>query len=224
MERRVFLGACAAALALGAPVTGRTELPVPHPRAKLIDERGRPWTAERLDPAITYIFHYPYESTPCFLLRLPEPVGPASREQSGGAGPEGRVVAYGAICTHLLTHPTPELAMIHYYPPGKINALAGRDRVIACCAHGSIFDPAAGGRVLDGPATAPLPSIVLEEDPVDGALVAVSVRGEFDYDHYLKTFRRELRRTYGRRRYKALVGPFVEALPLEAFSAEVVDC
>ncbi len=229
MERRLFLGACAAALALLPSPQARSEGPPGHPRALLVDENGRPVAAGALEVNVTYIFHYPYFGTPCFLIRLPQ-VQPAATAATlpdgwpGGVGPGGRIVAYGAICTHLLTHPTREIAMIHYYPPDEPSELAERGGVITCCAHGSVFDPAAGGRVVAGPAPAPLPAIELEHDERTDRLTAVGVRGAFDYRHYLKVFKRELRKTYGRRRYKSKVGSFTELLPLDAFTAEVLAC
>lgn len=53
----------------------------------------------------------------------------------------GDLVAYSAVCTH------------------QACAVAYRDGKLACPCHGSVFDPAAGAAVLNGPANRPLPEV-----------------------------------------------------------------
>ncbi len=56
----------------------------------------------------------------------------------------GDFVAYSAICTH-------RACVVGY-----------RDGLLACPCHGSVFDPANGAAVLNGPAESPLPEIPVE--------------------------------------------------------------
>ena len=56
----------------------------------------------------------------------------------------GDFAAYSAICTH-------RQCIVGY-----------SDGSLACPCHGSVFDPANGGAVLNGPATQPLPEIPVE--------------------------------------------------------------
>jgi serine/threonine protein kinase len=57
--------------------------------------------------------------------------------------PNGTFVAYKRGCTHV----------------GVLVNYDSKTKMLACPAHGAIFDPAQGGRVVTGPATKPLPSI-----------------------------------------------------------------
>jgi nitrite reductase/ring-hydroxylating ferredoxin subunit len=56
----------------------------------------------------------------------------------------GDFVAYSATCTH------------------QGCEVAYRDGNLACPCHGSVFDPANGGEVINGPARQPLPEIPVE--------------------------------------------------------------
>lgn len=56
----------------------------------------------------------------------------------------GDFVAYSAVCTHQACEVT--------FQEGTLN----------CPCHGSVFDPAAGGSVINGPAETPLPEIPVE--------------------------------------------------------------
>jgi cytochrome b6-f complex iron-sulfur subunit len=56
----------------------------------------------------------------------------------------GDFVAYSAICTH------------------RQCTVAYQDGVLACPCHGSVFDPANGAAVVNGPAERPLPVIPVE--------------------------------------------------------------
>ena len=56
----------------------------------------------------------------------------------------GELVAYSAVCTHQ--------ACVVAYKDGKL----------ACPCHGSVFDPAEGAAVLNGPANRPLPRVQIE--------------------------------------------------------------
>src|SRR5688572_26110442 len=71
MERREFLRFCAAsAAATGAPAIASDARPHMYSRARLVDPKGRPLQAKGIPANRNLIFHYPYASTPCFLLNL----------------------------------------------------------------------------------------------------------------------------------------------------------
>jgi cytochrome b6-f complex iron-sulfur subunit len=57
---------------------------------------------------------------------------------------DGEYVAYSAVCTH------------------RQCTVSYGDGNLVCPCHGSIFDPANGGAVVNGPATSPLPEIPVE--------------------------------------------------------------
>jgi serine/threonine protein kinase/nitrite reductase/ring-hydroxylating ferredoxin subunit len=58
----------------------------------------------------------------------------------------GKFVAYKQGCTH-------EGVLVNYDPKTKL---------LVCPAHGAIFDPAQGGKVVKGPATTPLPQVAIK--------------------------------------------------------------
>ena len=78
MERRDFIRVCAAsAIAFhGAPVPAASDVrPRGYARTLLTDDGGRPLRASQLSVGENYVFHYPFEGTPCFLLNLGKPTG-----------------------------------------------------------------------------------------------------------------------------------------------------
>ena len=77
MERRDFLKFCtagaAAAGGLPAPALAQDARPHLYDRALLVDGKGDPLRASAVPANRNLIFHYPYASTPCFLLNLGRP-------------------------------------------------------------------------------------------------------------------------------------------------------
>ena len=59
-----------------------------YARTRLVDVHGRPLRLAQLVPETNYVFHYPYASTPCLLLKLRRPV-----TVPGGAQARGRHAA-----------------------------------------------------------------------------------------------------------------------------------
>ena len=164
-----------------------------YPRAPLVDGAGRPLRASGLDPHAPYCFFYPYVSTPCLLLDLRAVVAPAEPaagdRRPGGVGAARSIVAYTAICPHEWSHPNPAFSPILYAAPGEPAVLTGgRDRLIVCCTHGSVFDPAVGGRVEQSPARIPLASVVLEWDAASDGLAAVGVSGPTSFERFFTSF------------------------------------
>src|SRR3954467_3344818 len=187
MKRRDFVQVCAASaagVALPDSQAASTLQARTYKRVKLVDEKGQPVRPAALATGATYVFDYPFASTPCFLLRLDKPTRTniALKTETGfdyvwegGVGPERNIVAYSAICAHKLTYPTRQVSFIGYrHEP---TAEEPRGRGIACCSDRSLYDPAAGARVVSGPAPQPLAGILLEQDARSGDVSAVGVFG-----------------------------------------------
>ncbi|HEY6235384.1 MAG TPA: hypothetical protein VIW69_09815, partial [Candidatus Elarobacter sp.] len=104
--RRGFVRLCVSAAALvGASPALLAQNDVPlhrYQRVKLIDDRDRPVAAASLKVGESYLFYYPYISTPCFLLNLGRATRGASLQTEdgrryrwdGGVGPRRSVVAF----------------------------------------------------------------------------------------------------------------------------------
>ena len=58
---------------------------MPAERARLVDTGGKTLRADALTVGQSYVFHYPYVTTPCFLIDLGSPTEPgADLETSDG--------------------------------------------------------------------------------------------------------------------------------------------
>jgi Rieske Fe-S protein len=207
MQRRRFIRLAVGIFALGtANVLGRGSQAATlkrYQRVKLVDGQGNGIKAASLKEDEGYLFFYPYMSTPCFLLNLgawhdclrQASARDTSCARPGGGGLDRSIVAYAAICTHQVTRPSPKKSFINYSPKGgKSGEASGR---ITCCLHGSMFDPAQGGKVVGGPAPRPLTAIELEYDGEKDELYAVGTQGEEVFKAYFKAYRKELRKEFG---------------------------
>lgn len=206
MKRRGFVKLCAtAAAAVGA---NPDLLAQPggqikeYERVLLVDAKGSPVRADDLQVGESYVFNYPYATTPCFLLNL----GTATARDTsltteagtpyvwqGGCGPQRSIVAFCAICTHKMTHPAKSVSFINYrhetvsFRNAK-EQTAQRSGVIYCCSEKSVYDPADGARVLGGPAPQPLAAIALEHDDSSGDIYAIGTSGGEMYQKFFDTF------------------------------------
>jgi arsenite oxidase small subunit len=233
MERRDFVKLCAASAA-------STNLPTPadaagltarlYRRARLVDERGSPVRAEALRAGINYVFDYPFAATPCFLLRLASPPagGIDLRTQGGGAyrweggvGPGRTIVAYSAICAHKLTYPTRQVSFIGYRDAPS--PVAGPGKVITCCSDRSVYDPAAGARVVSGPAAQPLATILLEHDAKTDELAAVGTFGGEMFEQFFQKYGFRLELEMGKRA-TASVEERAVVKELATYSAQWAQC
>jgi Rieske Fe-S protein len=233
-NRRGFVKACAAA-AMAAAAAHRLAQPAfaleQAPRLKLVDKAGTPIKAGALAVGANYIFLYPYVSTPCLLLRLsaatPRDVTRTDRDKAtyvwpGGVGKDGAVVAYSAICAHLLSYDSSETSFVTYSE--ALSELSGAERAITCCAHASAFDPANGGAVVAGPAEFPLAAVELEHDADSDELTAVGLIGTALIDNFFEAYRAELNAEYGRGAYRALLEAETTVMPIDEYSAAVIQC
>lgn len=234
MQRRDFFKICAAGAALGAPdLFAATDLkPRFYSRARLADERGRPLRAARLAVGENYIFHYPFEGTPCFLLNLGKPTvrdvqlkteNGSAYQWSGGVGPNNAIVGYSAICAHRLTYPTPQITFISYRTRATASRVM-RPNVIHCCSEHSEYDPASGARVVGGPAPQPLCAILLEHDARSDALYAIGTLGGELFDTFFANFEFKLALDYGPGNARQRVAGRTEVKELQQFCKQQVRC
>ena len=242
VQRRRFVKLCAAAAmtaganpALLAREGARARL---YERTALIDADGAPITAQGLDTGRSYVFHYPYASTPCFLLDLGRPI-PAAVELAteagepylwpGGAGEGRSVVAFAAICAHRMSHPAKEVSFINYRH-GKVRYRDSADRpreasgVIFCCSERSVYDPADGARVLGGPAKQPLATVLLQTDPATGALSALGTLGGEMYDAFFEKFAFRLALEHETSNIRRRAGATSVVMDIEEYSRTIMQC
>ena len=234
MKRRSFLGSCAA-LSGAATLQSLADAwadspPRLYARTQLIDIHGQPIRAAKLASETNYVFHYPYESTPCFLLKLPRSaaqVKALTREDgrsyawNGGVGPERAVVAFSAICAHKLAYPTRDVSFIRYQ---KDRSATSGGSVIHCCADHSVYDPSQGARVVSGPAPQPLAAIVLEHDPSTDELVALGTVGAEQFDAFFRKYDVRLQFEYGPGKAKRPIGERTVVRELASYCKTTIQC
>ncbi|NNF96424.1 MAG: hypothetical protein HKM94_05805 [Halobacteria archaeon] len=241
-SRRKFVKLCAgvvAAVSTGScSLTRETETLQRFHRARLVDPKGRPISVDQLDVGRSYVFHYPYVCTPCFLLNLDRPAngGTPLRTESGqkyhwqgGVGPQRSVVAFSAICAHRMNYPAPQVSFINY----RHNETAFRDkdeqtvkqsRVIYCCSEKSVYDPTDGARVLGGPAPQPLAAIELEYDYDDDTLHAVGACGGQLFERFVEEFSLKLTLELGRTDVDTMIDDSTAVFPLDHYTRNQVLC
>ena len=197
-----------------------------------MDRLGNPLQLSSLQAGTSYVFSYPYVSTPCFLLDLGRPLRDsvqletrdgAPYQWQGGVGPRHSVVAFSAICSHRMTHPSPQVSFINYRPQESEPGPSGVG-VIHCCSENSIYDPATGARVLSGPAPEPLAAIALDYDPASDTLNAVGAYGGTLFQQFLDKFESRLALEYGGSRFSAPAGEATTVMTLEEFSRVQTHC
>lgn len=234
MQRRDFLGVCAATCALGARETLAAEdlKPRLYSRVQLTDQRGRPLRAASLVAGRNYIFHYPFESTPCFLLNLGKPTvrdvqlkteNGSAYQWSGGVGPNRSIVGYSAICAHRMSYPTPQISFISYRERSTAGGTT-KPNTIHCCSEHSEYDPAAGAKVLNGPAPQPLAAILLEHEAKADTLHAVGTLGGELFNAFFEKYEFKLAIDYGGNRTRARVADRTAVQELQQFCKQQVRC
>ncbi len=234
MDRRSFIESCTASAACisaaaAIPAFAADARPRRYERVVLVDGRGTALKASGLKPLTNYVFHYPYEATPVFLLDLGKPALPQSLSTRshdayawpGGVGPRRSVVAYSAICAHQLVYPTREVSFISFR---KTRAQRGvQDELIHCCADHSQYDPARGSQVLSGPAQQPLLAVLLEHDPKTDTLAAWATLGGELFDDFFKKYELKLSLDAGPNARRPVTGQVV-VKELEKFCKNSIQC
>ena len=234
MERRRFLTACAAAAGaaeLGALADAwAASSPRLYGRSRLVDVHGDPIRSGTIAARTNYVFNYPFAGTPCFLLNLGHPVAAAGAVRradgatymwKGGVGPEQALVAYSAICAHKLAYPTRDVSFIRFQSE---RSPTSDGNVIHCCADHSVYDPAAGARVVSGPAPQPLAAIVLDYDPPSDGLAAVGTVGAEQFEAFFRKYDFKLAMEYGPGNARVTVGPTTVVRELTQYCRQTIQC
>lgn len=99
-------------------------------------------------------FTYPDNFSPCALIKT-------GRKTPGGIGPDGDILAYSVLCTHM----------------GCPVSYSTEERTFKCPCHFSVFDAELSGQMVSGQATANLPRILLSYRSSDDSIEAVGVEG-----------------------------------------------
>lgn len=99
-------------------------------------------------------FSYPDADSPCVAIKMGQRV-------AGGVGPDGDIVAYSNLCTHM----------------GCPLMYDAATKSFKCPCHYSMFDPEKSGQMICGQATEDLPQIQLEYDAASDTVRAVAVSG-----------------------------------------------
>jgi Rieske Fe-S protein len=241
MNRRRFMKLCAtagAAIAARPAVLAANQAPLrPARPSRLVDPSGRPLSPGDLEVGQNYVFHYPYVATPCFLIDLGQPVtgeqdlvteDGRSYHWPGGTGPRRSIVAFSAICAHRMSYPTPKVSFIKYHHRQPDETSTGwssrtREHVIHCCSEGSVYDPAAGARVLAGPAKQPLAAVDLNFDVNEGFTAAGTYGGEM-FEKFFAQFEFQLALQHGTDGVREPVGDSTVVWPLSEYSANERLC
>lgn len=235
MDRRGFLesctagAACVSAAAASLPAWAVNARPKEYARALLVNERGDPVRSADLRAQTNYVFHYPFEATPVFLLDLGKPVGPntlSTQERNayawpGGVGRNRSVVAFSAICAHQLVYPTRDVSFISFR---KTRAQRGvQDGLIHCCAEHSQYDPARGAEVLSGPAKQPLCAVLLAHDAKADTLTAYATLGGELFDAFFRKYEMKLSLDVGPKARNAVTQQAV-VRELDRFCKNTIQC
>jgi arsenite oxidase small subunit len=234
MDRRSFIGTCTAGAAgLSAAATfsalAANARPKEYAKALLVNERGDALKASELKVQANYVFHYPFEATPVFLLDLGKAVAPntlSTQDRNayswpGGVGRSRSIVAFSAICAHQLVYPTRDVSFISFR---KTRAQRGvQDGLIHCCAEHSQYDPARGAEVLSGPAKQPLCAVLLSHDPKADTLTAYATLGGEMFDEFFRKYEMKLSLDVGPKAKNAVAGQSI-VRELERFCKNPIQC
>lgn len=234
MDRRSFIESCTAgaaglSLAAGVPAWAADARPKEYAKALLVNPRGDPLRASQLQAQTNYVFHYPFEATPVFLLDLGRTALPHSLSTEdkdayawpGGVGRKRSIVAFSAICAHQLVYPTPAVSFISFR---KTRARKGvQDGLIHCCAEHSQYDPAKGAQVLSGPARQPLCAVLLQHDPEADTLTAHATLGGELFDAFFRKYEMKLSLDVGPKAKNPVSGQAV-VRELSQFCRNPIQC
>jgi arsenite oxidase small subunit len=235
-NRRRFIKAClgaSAAVAANPSLVAQphSELAAAEP-VTLVDHMGRPLKPDALAVGESHVFHYPYVTTPCFLMDLGVPAAPGpeletadgrSYRWSGGVGPRRSIVAFSAICAHRMSYPTRDVSFIDYRhkPLSEGNTESGwwgRGQVIYCCSEGSVYDARDGGRVLSGPAPQPLAAVELEYSAREETFMATGTYGGDMFERFFSEFGFQLALAFGSQDIQRPARETATVLPLSEYS------
>ena len=167
------LAALTPALSLGPALATDPLLRTPWRRGRrLVDENGRAYAAGDIEEGTFYTAYAQGArkddiGSPLVVVRLDPKALELPADRKGWA-PQG-IVAYSKVCTHagcaIALYRKPTFAPVEPRP------------ALVCPCHYSTFDPAAGGKVLFGPAGRNLPQLPLMIDASGGLRAAGNFSG-----------------------------------------------
>ncbi len=233
MERRKFLESCVAVsgtLGLSALPAWADATPRLYDRARLVDIHGAPLKARALVAETNYIFHYPFVSTPCFLLNLGRPAmaeATLRREDgttyawNGGVGPGARSLLFRRSAR---TSSRTRRATCRSSAISRSRSATSDAHVIHCCADHSVYDPASGARVLAGPAPQPLAAILLDHDPATDELSALGTVGAEQFDAFFRKYEFKLALDHGQASAQKRVGKSAVVRELAQYCKQTIQC
>src|SRR5438105_1252673 len=234
MERRRFLRTCALAGSAAAldwhHCAWADAAPRTYAKTRLIDIHGNSIRIRDIAEDTNFVFNYPFVATPCFLLKLAHGAHATTdlrRENGetyawqGGVGPDRNVVAFSAICAHKLAYPTRDVSFIRFQ---KGRSATSSGNVIHCCADHSVYDPAAGARVVAGPAPQPLAAITLAYDAARDELHATGTIGPEQFDAFFVKYDLRLSLEYGANRGRTPVADTAIVRELENYCKTTIAC
>ena len=141
--------------------------------------------------------------------------------RTGGVGPGHSLVSYSAICAHKLAYPTREVSFIRFQPE---RSPTSDGNVIHCCADHSVYDPAAGARVVSGPAPQPLAAILLDYDGVTDGLAALGTVGAEQFDAFFQKYDFKLTMEYGQGKARMPSGATTVVRELTQYCRQTIQC
>jgi arsenite oxidase small subunit len=236
MDRRDFMESCTkSAACLGAAALPSTMAwaanakPRDYAKAVLCSAQGELVKASSLRANTNYVFHYPFEATPVFLLNLdkaalPKSLNTKSNESydwPGGVGANRSIVAFSAICAHHLVYPTPQVSFISFRKSKSSKGV--QDNLIHCCAEHSQYDPAQGAQVLSGPAPQPLCAVLLQHDAKTDTLTAYATLGGEMFDEFFKKYEAKLSLDIGAKAKNKIIAK-ATVQELDKFCRNPVQC
>ncbi len=238
MDRRSFIGSCSAQAASAcAGLTAASALPVfaadarprTYGRTLLTNEQGDALRLSSLKPRTNYVFHYPFEATPVFLLDLGQVAQPRTLQTKesvayawpGGVGRGRSVVAFSAICAHQLVYPTKDVSFISFRRLPAAKGVA--QDLIHCCADHSQYDPARGAQVMAGPAQQPLCAVLLEHDVRSDTVTAFATLGGELFDAFFQKYAFKLSLEVGPSANRQVEGRSV-VRELEKYCRNAIQC
>ena len=236
MDRRDFMESCTkSAACLGAVALPSTMAwaanakPRDYAKALLCNAQGEPVKASGLKANTNYVFHYPFEATPVFLLNLDKAALPKSLytksnesyDWPGGVGANRSIVAFSAICAHHLVYPTPQVSFISFRKSKSAKGV--QDNLIHCCAEHSQYDPAQGAQVLSGPAPQPLCAVLLQHDAKADTLTAYATLGGEMFDEFFKKYEAKLSLDIGSKAKNKIIAK-ATVQELDKFCRNPVQC
>ena len=242
MDRRNFLkiaGVSGAVIAVSpSTITGQLRaddgtLFQVYEKVQLVGAEGNALKASALKQETNYLFNYPFVGTPSILLDLGEETAKDVKLKSedgeeyiwkGGVGAKRTLVAYSAICSHQLAHPTPEDSFVQYLSRGKTTmASEQKGGIIVCSSHLSAFDTSQGCKHIAGPAEQALAAIIIEVAE-DDTLWASAVLGPDKFHDYFKRYKPEMKKFYGgKRKAKKRVKDSALTVTLNEYTKEIIQ-